>query len=104
MANTVTGYEGLARFMGTYPELAIFRRFGALNLQNIIYLQAEITTLEGEFQKIVAEDNLNPEREMFSRDWDHLAASANYGHGDGAASTRYRMILHIRQVLNDYSM
>jgi hypothetical protein len=104
MANTVSGYEGLARFMGTYPELAIFRRFGALNLQNIIYLQAEITTLEDEFQEIVAEDNLNAEREMFSRDWDHLANSANSGYGDEAASRRYRMIIHIRQVLKDYSM
>jgi hypothetical protein len=99
MANTVTGYEGLARFMGAYPELAIFRRFGALNLQNIIYLQAEITMLEEEFQKIVAEDNLNPEREMFSRDWDYLANNT-----DAAASRRYQMIIHIRKVLNDYSM
>jgi hypothetical protein len=103
MANAVTGYEGLARFMGTYPELAIFRRFGALNLQNIIYLQAEITTLEGEFQDIVAEDNMNPERKIFSRDWNYLASSAG-DYDNTAANIRYEKILHIRKVLNDYSM
>jgi hypothetical protein len=103
MADEVTGYEKLARFMGTYPQLAIFRRFGALNLQNVLYLQAEIASLEQELQQIVAEDNLHPERTIFSRDWYVLANSADTEEG-GPARTRYQMILRIRKLLNDYSM
>ena len=40
-------YEGcLKGFVGTYPELAIFRRFGAVNLRNLMFTQAGITDLE----------------------------------------------------------
>jgi hypothetical protein len=42
----VNGYPKLARHMGASPEIAIFRRFGALNAQNLLYLQAELVHLE----------------------------------------------------------
>jgi hypothetical protein len=81
--------------------VAIFRRFGALNLQNIIYLQAELAELEQELQRMVAEDNHNPDSDwkMFSRDWriDESAISKE------PENPRYKLILRIRKVLNDYS-
>lgn len=104
MADKVTGYEALARVMGTYPQVAIFRRFGALNLQNLIYLQAEIASLEHQLQLMAAEDNLHPERALFSRDWYELATIATTEGGDTAAHKRYDKIVRIRQLLNEYSV
>jgi hypothetical protein len=40
------GYTKLASVMGKNPELAIFRRFSALNAKNLLYLQAEHVNLE----------------------------------------------------------
>jgi hypothetical protein len=44
------GYAQLASLMGAHPEVAVFRRFGALNAQNLLYLQAELTHLELELR------------------------------------------------------
>jgi hypothetical protein len=41
----IAGYPKLACHMGIYPELAIFGRFGNLNVQNLLYLQAELVLL-----------------------------------------------------------
>ena len=40
------GYAKLASFMASDSEFAIFRRFGALNAQNLLYYQAELMDLE----------------------------------------------------------
>ena len=40
-------YKKLSRFLGSSPPLTIFRRFGDLNVQNILLLQAELAYLEG---------------------------------------------------------
>jgi hypothetical protein len=43
--------------MGSHPELAIFRRFGALNLQNILFMQAEIAGLEVYYSEVVEDQS-----------------------------------------------
>jgi hypothetical protein len=40
------GYAQIAWRMSRHPDLAIVRRFRAMNLQNILYLQAELNELE----------------------------------------------------------
>lgn len=50
------GYHRLAELMGQYPEVAIFRRFGPLNMLNLLSLQAELIDLQVEFRDIWAED------------------------------------------------
>jgi hypothetical protein len=47
--------------MGTFPETAIFRRFGALNAQNLLCLQAEPTALEQALREVEARDEGSPE-------------------------------------------
>lgn len=42
-------YQKLSEFMATTPTMSIFRRFAALNTQNVLFLQAELATLEGKF-------------------------------------------------------
>ncbi|KAF2034883.1 hypothetical protein EK21DRAFT_50114, partial [Setomelanomma holmii] len=79
------GYNILAHLMGAYPELSIFRRFGALNARNILYLQAELTDLE---TKLLQAEKVDPEsghinRKIYSRDWRTLSASVDVADGDG---------------------
>jgi hypothetical protein len=50
-AMAMEGYPKLSRLMAFYPEVAIFRRFGALNAENLLYLQAELQDLEIALQK-----------------------------------------------------
>jgi len=45
------GYSKLASLMGAYPETLIFRRFGAISAQNLLYLQAELVHLEQTLQE-----------------------------------------------------
>ena len=56
MAQFDLRYEELSTLMGTNPELAIFRRFGAFNLRNILSLQAEISYIDHELGDLTAED------------------------------------------------
>jgi hypothetical protein len=104
-----TGYEGLAQLMGVYPELAIFRRFGALNLQNVLFLQAEITALEEIYSEVAANQNHYP---GFSEEWyEKVKRGDVYPDGqdrrdrdfDGP-SGRYKLVLRLRKLLNEYSM
>jgi hypothetical protein len=50
------GYRKVATLMGTYSEFAILRSFHTLNMQNLLYLQAEITHLEAKMHHQAAED------------------------------------------------
>lgn len=87
--------------MGAYPELAIFRRFGALNLRNIMFMQAEIADLEKKYETVVAEDDRagDPERAALARGWRDVART---GAMDDA-SPRYRIVRPLRELLRDYS-
>src|SRR5271156_5469960 len=75
------GYAKIASRVAAHPELGIYRRFGALNAQNILYLQAELHELEQELQQYAAEDAAaaNDEtRKRYSRDWYSLAESTGF--------------------------
>ena len=47
------GYSKLASLMGTYSDTLIFRHFGALSAQNLLYLQAELVHLEHELRECI---------------------------------------------------
>lgn len=98
----MAGYDRLASLMGVYSEVAIFRRFGALNAQNLLYLQAELTTLELEFRRIAQADAVSghQDRTLYSRDWQTLSESVNAPGGDDAQWTTF---LRIREKLKEYS-
>lgn len=65
------GYPKLAALIGASPEIAIFKRFGTINVQNLLYLQAELIELEGEFDDTALEDfnSADAERQFFSKQW-----------------------------------
>jgi hypothetical protein len=96
------GYAKIASLMGRYPEVAIIRRFGALNAQNILYLQAELTILETRLRELSIENeaSLQPDKRAYSRDWDTLRLSASTNAGDGR---QWETMIQIRGLLKQYS-
>ena len=93
------GYHRLGALMSTTPTIAIFRRYSHLNVQNLLWMQAEINELEQDLQDLAWEDKFSghPEREKFSREWWRMA------HAQGADSLQWRKWLEIRSKLDNYS-
>ena len=99
------GYANLASLMGSHPEVAIVRRFGALNAQNLLYLQAELVALEDDLRAIAAEDSASDDRNRanYSRDWYTLSMSRNGTASDENAGKQWQIILRLREKLKEYS-
>jgi len=96
------GYNILAHLMGAYPELSIFRRFGALNARNILYFQAELTDLENKLHAAEKADleSGHVDRKIYSRDWRTLSESVDAADGNGS---QWEIFLRIREKLREYS-
>ncbi|KAH7064965.1 hypothetical protein B0J12DRAFT_20065 [Macrophomina phaseolina] len=96
------GYPVLARKMGEMPEVAIFRRFGALNAQNLLYMQAELVCLEKRLHKLQAKDAAAPEpRASYATNWFWLSNSEDQGEGDD--DEQWELVKIIREKLKEYS-
>ncbi|MCJ1246684.1 hypothetical protein MMC30_003893 [Trapelia coarctata] len=92
------GYAKLASLMGGYPEVAILRRFGALNIQNLLYLQAELIHLETELRESshANQHSGDVHRVTMSKDWFMLA---HYHEGN---ERQWAVALRIREKLKEY--
>ena len=93
------GHAKVAQLMSRYPELAIVRRFGHLNMQNLLYLQAELVHLEAEYRLLAEQSQLNPDRLDHAKDWFSLSQS-----DDMPEHQQWGKILDIRKKLKEYSM
>lgn len=62
----VRGYPKVARLMGSYPDVAIFRRFGSLTMFNLMRLQAELLVIEDELRSIQVANNLSSDPDVYS--------------------------------------
>jgi hypothetical protein len=93
------GYAKVAQLMGTHTEFAMFRRFKGLNMRNLLYLQAEITHLEAELQRLATVDAKHRDREHHAHDW----WSLSQGEGEGDME-QWETVLDIREKLEKYSM
>jgi hypothetical protein len=96
------GYTKLASLMGAHPEVAISRRFGSLNAQNLLYLQAELVKLELKLQRCAQEDaeSGHVDRSIYDRDWQTLHESSL---ASGGSPEQWQTMLEIRRVLKEYS-
>lgn len=84
------------------PEAAVFRRFGVLNAQNLLYLQAELVSMEERLRKLQAKDNPRPESSLkYTMNWFRLCNSENQGEG---IDEGYGLVKEIRAKLREYSM
>ncbi len=100
------GYPKIASLMGAHPEVAIFRRFGALNAQNLLYLQAELVALEKDLRTCAAEDwaSKDTDRVFYCRDWYSLSSSWDNESSDSEVTGRqWQIMLKIREKLKEYS-
>ncbi|KAL8838166.1 MAG: hypothetical protein Q9176_005249 [Flavoplaca citrina] len=100
------GYAKLASIMGAHPEVAILRRFGSLNVRNLLYLQAELIALEQNL-RACTEKNItsgDADRTASARDWYTLSrlGSGSNGTGDPDAGEEWRTVLEIREKVREY--
>lgn len=96
------GYAKIGWRMAVHPELAIFRRFAALNAQSLLYMQAELLDLETKLRK-QGEDDLQSENEKtrwYARDWRSLS---RLDREEGENAEQWKMCLEIREKLQAYS-
>jgi len=99
--NAVTGYPKLAAKIAVQPEAAIYRRFGALNAQNLLYLQAELVDLEERLKEQQDLDNNDStgRKSEYSKNWFSLQDS-----GVDGDTEQLDLVMKIREVLKEYSM
>ncbi|CAM1506500.1 Fc.00g061410.m01.CDS01 [Cosmosporella sp. VM-42] len=95
-----TGYGKLARFIAAFPETAIFRKFGLLNMINLLRLQAELHDLEQQLEAIRAEDRVSgdPIRRIYGVSFRTLRQYAEDGD-----STQYDIMVDIGKKLDTYN-
>ncbi|KAF3040788.1 hypothetical protein E8E11_001906 [Didymella keratinophila] len=98
--NIVIGYPKLAAKIEILPEAAIFRRFGALNAQNLLYYQAELTYLEQDLraQQKVDDDDQKAYGRSYATNWIWLKKSKEDGEG-----RQLDLVLEIREKLAKYN-
>jgi len=89
------GYAKVANLMASQSEYAILRRFRVLNMQNLLYLQAEITHLETDLIQLANRDARHGDRRFFAMDWWSLH--------QGEDTEQWAKVLEIRNKLNEYS-
>ena len=92
------GYAKVAQLMGAQDEFAIFRGFRALNMRNLLYMQAEITHLEAELQEIARRDAVDRECADYAFDW----WSMSIGEGQNG-DEQWEKVQEIRDKLEKYS-
>lgn len=93
------GYSKLAHLMATQHEFAIFRRFRALNIKSLLYLQADIANDEAILDELASRDSRYGDGEFQMKDWWTLS-QGNEKHG----TEQWNKVLEIRDKLDKYSM
>ncbi len=91
------GYSKLATLVGddrTDGHFLIFQKFESISAQNLLYLQAEIINLKENLDKIAEIDSEDPERQIFTQDWEALSSSPE--------SLQWRKWLELRRKLKEY--
>ncbi|EXJ74698.1 uncharacterized protein A1O5_01392 [Cladophialophora psammophila CBS 110553] len=101
MDETMKGYNEIAGWMGSYPQLAIFRRFLILNARNLLCLQGEVVNCEHDL-RVAIEDDRNaddPLRKQFEYD-----ISAMKGpHEHPRTGLQWTRTLEMRGLLKEYN-
>ena len=93
------GYPKLANLMGSYPESAIFRRFGRLNALTLLSYQAELVDLEHQYLDCCEEDDTtdDPNVNLLSSDFSLVHAS------ERPNDIQKQLLETIRSRLKEYS-
>jgi hypothetical protein len=67
----VRGYDRLARFLGSHPQMMMFRLFSTLGAKYTLYLQAELSHLEKDLEDASRADSesVDEERRNYQNSW-----------------------------------
>jgi hypothetical protein len=96
------GYAQIAWRIANHDDLGIFRRFAALQAQDLLYRQAELKVLEIKLrqQESSNSQSQNERQTWYSRDWQTLSKAEAV---EGIADTQWQTFLEIRENLAKYS-
>jgi hypothetical protein len=88
--------------MGTYPESATVSQFSDFNIQNILYLQAEILQLRKDLHDLedANDRSAEPAKAKFSSNWYELSSAEE----ENGSDEQWKLVLSIRERLKEYSM
>jgi hypothetical protein len=98
----VKGYPKIAARMSLIPETAMFRRFGALNALNLLYLQSDLAYIEKELEELECEDskcNIG-KRNRYAQNIRFLNTASIAR--DGGTKQR-ELVMRMRETLHQYS-
>lgn len=114
-------YVGLAHQMSVNPDVLIFRRFGDLNAQNLLRLQAKVNILEDRLrdeeerlrklhaakvkmqkkEQNASDTGAADSQPFYLRDWERLEQDVKFGNDD--AMSYVRLFDEVSLVLKEYS-
>lgn len=99
LSRKMEGYAKLSSVISTDSETAIYRKFGALNAQNLLYYQAELLDLEDDLNDIASKDrnSQDSEKREFAYNWAVLSHAA-----DGK-DLQLKKFMKIRKTLKEYN-
>jgi len=97
----MAGYSRLAALMGKRRDLAIFRRFSALNAKNLLYMQGELIHLEAELKMIALENRKSTDPKK--ADFEYSISTLMGPHTSEDGNEHWAKILEIREKLKEYS-
>ena len=93
-----TGYDKLSGYM-VDDKYTIFRKFRLSANRDLLYLQAELAQLEGEFAALSDRDrNGEGEQKLYDKNWYILSTSENRGR----EGEQWKKALQIRAKLREY--
>ncbi|KAH8591691.1 hypothetical protein B0O99DRAFT_718993 [Bisporella sp. PMI_857] len=91
------GYAKVAQLMSSQGEFAILRRFRHLNMQKLLYLQAEVIHLEASVNQLAQRDAVNEERQFHAKDWWSLSQ------GSEGESEQWEKFVELSEKLEEYN-
>ncbi|KAL2438392.1 hypothetical protein ABEF95_008378 [Exophiala dermatitidis] len=96
----MNGYNALAARIGTYPSLAVFRRFLILHSRDLLCMQAEIVNLQQQLLPAIEVDRevKDPLRNAFEYD----IAALKGPHTTKRAGLQWSLTLELRAKLKEY--
>lgn len=100
--STCSGYPKVARLMAASAPGAIFRKFGELQMVNLLRLQARLQNLEQEYRDVRTEDATSGEEDRMNllKDFRQMREMAEPADGE---SEQHDVLNKIGEALKDYS-
>jgi hypothetical protein len=94
------GYNSIAGLLGSYPEIAMYRSFGAIGARNILCLQAEVIHLEATLLESIAADRASDDPDRRASIYEIYALEQLTD--DGTRKRTFELTVELRAKLKEY--